>query len=95
MAFKMKGWSAFTKNRDKALHNKKSPLNKNGDDEQKRFKEWANTEEGKKALNDMQTKRLEAMSGAAKPLYFDVLGGTKYIQYKLGKKLFDWGKKFL
>ena len=80
MAFKMNGWS---------------PFDKNDNDELKKFKEWASTEEGKKALEEMQAKRLESASGAAKPLYFDVLGGTKYIQYKLGKKLFDWGKKFL
>jgi|LULN01.1.fsa_nt_gb hypothetical protein len=79
MAFKMKGWS---------------PFNKNGDDEQKRFKEWANTEEGKKALEKMKTERLEAMSGRAEPLYLDVLAGTKYLQYKIGKKLWDMGKKF-
>ena len=79
MAFKMKGWSPFDKN----------------DDDIKKFKEWAKTEEGEKALYDMETKRLKSMSGAAEPLYFDVLGGTKYLQYKVGKKLWDIGKKYL
>ena len=81
MAFKMSGWSPFDKN--------------GNDDDIKKFKEWAETEEGKKALQEMQPKRLEAMSGTAKPLYFDVLAGTKYLQYKMGEKLWKIGKKYL
>ena len=81
MAFKMKGWSPFDKNGD--------------DDDLKKFREWAKTEEGKKYLYDMETKRLESMSGAAKPLYFDVLAGTKYLQYQAGKKLWKIGKNIV
>ena len=81
MAFKMKGWSPFDKNGD--------------DDDLKKFREWTKTEEGKKYLYDMETKRLESMSGTAKPLYFDVLAGTKYLQYQAGKKLWKIGKNIV
>ena len=43
----------------------------------------------------METKRLQSMSCAAKPLYFDVLAGTKYLQYQAGKKLWKIGKNIV